>query len=69
MEQSSKLGAVQTYWWPCMWSNSLRVLGKQLNCTPRARVTNERPPQPSGHSLCQAQLIIGRVWRARSNDL
>lgn len=54
----SKLGAVQEHWWPCVGSPSLRVSGKQLSCTPRARVTNEQPPQPSGR-LCQAQLIIG----------
>lgn len=62
MEQSfrlgSKLGAVQAYWWPHMGSRSLRVLGKQLNRTPRARVANEPPPQPSRRPSAK-QLIIG----------
>ena len=44
-EQSSRAG------WTYTGSNSLRVLGKQFNCEPRAKVTNEHPPQPSGACL------------------
>lgn len=55
----AKLGAVQAYWWPCMGNRSLRVLGKQLNRTPRARVTNEQPLQPSqtNYRLCLARTL------------